>query len=110
MSTPSQSSVGYRMPFTQHLLPDGRKREVWIDMDASVGETAQYLIDCGCRFECELLRTGEVSLTAELDDEDGETRVLAMEILPNGPGVRAAVERLVAEAMQTLPPRQSGSE
>ena len=105
----SQSSVGYRVPFTQYLLPYGRKREVWIELCESVGTSAQTLIDRGCRFECELLRTGQVSLTAEMDDEDGETAVLAMRVIPNGPGVRAAVESLIAEAFRAAP-RQGGAE
>lgn len=82
------------IPFTQYLRPAGRTRVVRIDRPAEVEATAHRLIDAGVRFEAEVLTTGEVSLTAE--DRDGEQ--LAIEVVPNGPGVSEAVDRLVAAA------------
>lgn len=80
------------IPFTQFLRPDGRQREVSIQRPADVADKAYKLISAGCRFEIEELTTGQVSMTVERDDPDGEAEVLAMEIVPNGPRVPGAVD------------------
>jgi hypothetical protein len=80
------------MKFTQFLRPDGRKQEVFIDRSPEIEAMALECVQAGVRFEAEVLTTGEVSLTAQ-DDELDEP--LAHEIVPNGPGVPEAVDRLV---------------
>ena len=83
------------IPFTQYLLPDGRRRQIVYPVeDAELRAAADKLLRSGLHFDAEILRTGDVSLTAE--DGDG---VVAIEIVPNGPEVPAAVMRLLASAL-----------
>jgi hypothetical protein len=77
--------------FTQYLRPNGQKRLVFFDCDNDeVVRKAQAIIAAGLRFECEELMTGYASLT--IGDSEGD---LAYQIVPNGPEVPGAVERLV---------------
>lgn len=85
------------MDFVQFLRPDGRRREVQIKVDHGTEARAGELRLAGCRFETEILTTGEVHLSVEMDDDEGEI-VMANEVVPNGPGIKEAVERLVASA------------
>jgi len=78
------------IPFTQFLLPDGRRTQVSIERPEPILEKAQAIIDAGYRFECEELVTGQASFT--ISDDDGDA---AIEVVMNGPGVPAAVDRLV---------------
>jgi hypothetical protein len=79
--------------FTQYLLPHGRRRETSIEVADDVAEKARAIIAEGLAFECEVLSTGHASLTIT-DPEEGD---LDIRIVPNGPGVREAVESLVRE-------------
>lgn len=76
--------------FTQFLLPDGRRNPIEIWRPASIADKADAIRDAGFRFECEVLSTGHVSLTITDDEMDR-----AIEIVANGPGVLAAVDRLI---------------
>lgn len=82
------------IPFTQYILPDGHKRPEHIERSAEVEALAQQFIASGGRFECEVLSTGQVSLTAvkEVDDEDQDIEIV---ICQNGPGVGEKVDELV---------------
>lgn len=81
------------IPFTQYLLPDGRQMPVVIEVSDEAHAAAMKLIDTGLEFECEVLRTGDVSLTIT-DPAEGD---LDIAVVPNGPGMREAVEKLVLE-------------
>ncbi len=60
---------------------------------------ATELVDRGYVFECEILRTGDVSFTCHLgSDEEGVP--IAEVITENGPGVREVVAALVRYAMR----------
>lgn len=84
------------MNFTQYLLPDGRKKPMEIFMPDEVEEIASQLTQKGYEFEAEILTTGEVSLECVY----GEGESAAIEIVPNGPDVISAVEKLVRDALQ----------
>lgn len=86
--------------FTEYVLPNGRKRSRAIRVDGEVTRCwAELLFERGVRFEMEVLRTGEASLTAEADDDEGETVVLACQLVPNdAAAVEAAASRLVVDA------------
>jgi hypothetical protein len=90
------------IPFTQYLLPNGQKRQEWIDRPADIEEKARAVIAAGGRFEAEVLRTGQVSLEVIRDAADGETESVAHEICANGPDVPIAVDKLVNDAHRTL--------
>jgi hypothetical protein len=81
------------IPFTQFMLPNGRKVPVTIDRPDAVALKAGKVIARGGQFACEVLTTGGVSFTVEYDDED-----ICIEVCQNGPQVFAAVDRLVEEA------------
>lgn len=81
------------IPFTQYMLPNGRRQETSIEVDADVATKARELIAEGLCFECEVLTTGSVSLTIT-DPEEGD---LDIRIHANGPGIREAVEDMVRE-------------
>ncbi len=85
------------IPFTQYVLPNGRRREESIERPAEIEELAQRFIASGGRFECEILTTGHVSLTAvkEIDDEPQDVEIV---LCQNGPGILDAVDRLVRQA------------
>lgn len=85
------------IPFTQYLLPNGRRRQISIDRPAPVEAAARKLIEAGVDFEAEILITGVVSLTASYEEED-----IAIELAQNGPEMLDAVDRLVEEAASIL--------
>lgn len=76
--------------FTQYIMPYGRPQPVSIDRPDEIAAKAKAITDEGYRFECEVLSTGEVSLT--VCDDDGD---LDIEVVPNGPSVPEAVDRLI---------------
>lgn len=87
------------IPFTQYVLPHGRKREETIERPAEIEALAQKFIDAGGRYECEVLTTGEVSFTAVFCDEDGDEQDVEIEICANGPAVRDAVDAIVRKSL-----------
>jgi hypothetical protein len=78
------------IPFTQYLRPDGRQVPVSIDRPVEVADLAHRIIERGFRFECEHLSTGHASLTIAGRDDDED-----IEVVPNGPSVPAAIDRMV---------------
>ena len=89
--------------FTQHLMPNGRRIPLEIDVSVAVQADADELSRRGAWFDVELLSDRlTVSLTCERKDKDDEVEVLAHELVPNGPGMLEAVERLVATAHEAL--------
>lgn len=78
--------------FTQYLRPDGRRTPVSIERPAEVAAKARAIIAAGYRLECECLgdRGDNVSFTITNNDADH-----ACEVVPNGPGVPDAVDKLI---------------
>lgn len=87
------------IPFTQYLLPNGRKQPQWIDRPADVEAKAREFIAAGGWYECEILTTGQVSLTACLTVA-AEPQDIEFQICANGPEVEAAVDRLVDASLK----------
>lgn len=80
------------IPFTQYLMPNGRQEAVVIDRPAPIAEKAQAIIAKGFRFECEMLSDmRSVSLTIT-DPDEGD---LEIEVVPNGPEVPVAIDRMI---------------
>lgn len=84
---PSMPSI----PFTQFILPNGKRRSTSIEVSDDAAAKALQLIERGLVFECEILSTGSVSVTIT-DPEEGD---LDIRIVANGPGVREAIEAMV---------------
>ena len=86
------------IPFTQYLLPDGRKKSVWIEVFDEYGQKALDLIENeGCHFDVEVLTTGKVSFTCERGDD-----LISIQVCDNDPQVIEGVNRLVEDAYDKL--------
>lgn len=82
--------------FTQYLRPDGRTQSVWIEREADVVAIAAALLKQGYHFDIEELADRMVSMTCESANEDEPP--IAHELVPNGPEVPPAVDRLIRAA------------
>jgi hypothetical protein len=85
------------IPFTQFILPNGRQEATSISVDdPDVAKMATEILETGrYRFECEVLMTGEVSVTCADREEEID---ISIEICRNGPEVPAAVAKMVRDA------------
>lgn len=91
------------VPFTQFMRPNGRRVPVSIERPEEIAAEARRLIGLGYRFEIESLMTGHVSMeVVGPEDEDGDPVSLAVEVVPNGTEVPAAVDRLVLSASKAV--------
>lgn len=95
------------IPFTQYVLPDGRKREGGFDRSADVEAMATTLLAEGVHFDAEVLSNGTVSLTAEKDDLDDPVLAIKLVFDQTPEKVGAAVDALVTDAMKVLFPALS---
>lgn len=95
------------IPFTQYLRPNGTARPVSIDRPPAIEYAAAKCLEAGCCFAVEELRTGDVSLTAELPSARESERVLSMEVVPNTAAVLDAVDRLISVAWARICERTS---
>ena len=89
------------IPFTQILLPNGRRREIIIDRSEEIEKMAHDIIDNGYRFEAEILTTGEVSFEVLKDMNDGPG-ILGSDICNNELGVGEVVDKLVKNAFEAM--------
>jgi len=85
------------IPFTQYLLPSGRVRSVEIIRPKPIEEMAQALLKHGCKFEIEMLQTGEISMEVMYGEQP-----VAGEICANGPAVPLAVDAMVRNALSSF--------
>lgn len=76
--------------FVRYHSPHGRKSIETIRRPAEVAEKGMLIRRAGYRFECEVLWDGTVSLT--IADEEADH---AIELVPNGASVPAAVDKLI---------------
>jgi hypothetical protein len=79
-----------RIEFTQYLRPDGRKKIVFAPCTSEIRKKATELELKGLKFECEILTTGDVSLT--INDFFGD---VGIEISKNDKSINQALEKLV---------------
>lgn len=86
------------IPFTQYMMPNGRRVQVLCDSDSDTEKAAKVLVDAGCHFDIEMLMNGVISMTCEKEDDSGETVVLGHELCSNGPDVPIHVKLLVSQA------------
>ena len=80
------------IPFTQYLMPDGRRSQVLIDRSPEIEARARRIIDLGYRFEIEMLSDYASIHMTITNDEHGD---VASEIVTNGPAVPEAVDRMI---------------
>lgn len=82
------------IPFTQYILPHGRREAVTIQVPDAIGTKANKIIAAGYRFECEVLTTGHASFTIHDPTEEYD---VAIKICANGPNVSDTVAALINE-------------
>lgn len=96
------------IPFTQYLRPDDRRVAISIERDPEIEELARRFISAGGWYEAEHLATGHVSLTACLERPEGDNDI-AIEVVPNGPEVPNAVDRLVRASVEYISAQSRGA-
>ncbi len=79
-----------KIEFIQYLRPDGRKTLAYTEIPDKHQDRVTAIRKAGYRFEMELLKTNDVSLTIS-DDEDDWVCI----VVPNGPLVLPAIEELI---------------
>ena len=83
----------------QYLKPDGRQTPATVELPDAHKKAYQRMIDSGCRFEAEVLTTGEVSMTVSDGEED-----IDINVSENGPLVLVGMsEMLERELWLTAP-------
>lgn len=90
------------VPFTQYLLPNGRKKEGGFDRPEPIEAMARYLLMEGVHFDAEVLSTGALSLTAEHDDLDEPVLAIKLVFNQTPEKVAEAVDALVTDALRML--------
>lgn len=84
------------IPFTQYLMPDGRKHSVSIDRPEEIEKMAQDIVNKGHRFECEMLSDYETcSFTISAIDPDEPD--VAITIAKNGPDVPVKIDEMITK-------------
>ena len=96
----------HSIPFTEFVLPNGRKRAIKMPCSEEIATMGKALIDNGFWFECETLSQGHISLTVcglfrngEGDDEPCDYDI---EIAHSMPTRGDALETLVRRFYATL--------
>lgn len=90
----------FEIPFTQYLLPDGRKKEIlWECTDMEVSRMARDIIEAGLTFECEVLNNGFVSLSVE-DLENDEQ--VGIQLSSNDGKISGAVDKLIRRVHERI--------
>lgn len=77
---------------TQYVRTDGHAVSRETDLPINVQSEYAAMCAAGCRLASEVLRTGEVSISIENADQDGD---LAGKTVPNGPQVQAAIVEML---------------
>jgi hypothetical protein len=85
------------IPFTQYLMPNGRKVDLTIARTKEVYDKAKDIIKAGYRFEIEMLTTGLVHMTITDNDNDHDS-----EVVNNGPEVLLAVDRMITRFHEAM--------
>lgn len=71
---------------TQFIHPNGRQRQMTTQLPVRCLAAYGSMVLAGCRFEAEILSTGEISITISNADDD-----IDIEVVPNGPEVQDAM-------------------
>lgn|SRR5690242_20265572 len=89
------------IPFTQYERPNGKKTHIEITRPEAIETMAQEIIDKGYVFECEKLRTNEVSFTVTDTRLDGHGDI-CHRICATDRAVPVTVDELVKAAYKML--------
>ena len=92
------------IPFTQYLLPDGRRKTIHFEATSEYEKKANDLIAAGYVFEVEVLTNGIVSLEV-VDGSDEDREAVAAQLSVNGPPIVAKVRKMIDEAHNAVFPK-----
>lgn len=95
-STPVASDTPREIPFTQYLLPNGRRAAVRLPVDEETFAKAAEIMATGFVFEIEMLRDGRVSATIT-HPEHGDAEIV---LCANGPDVPAKIKTMIMRFKQ----------
>lgn len=95
------------VPFTQYLLPDGRKAPVLFETDKEHSAKGAAIRAAGFEFEIEMLTTGAVSATIvdPISEEDVDIVVAS-----NGPTSSAAINAMIDRFHASMGARRAGDD
>ena len=82
----------FDIPFTQHLMPDGRKSAVTIEIDEPTYRKAMQIIDAGFVFEVELLSDYRTMSATITEPRLGDAAICTAE---NGPDVPVKIKAMI---------------
>lgn len=92
------------IPFTQYVLPNGKRKSLEITRPAEIMRKAYAILAAGYHFECEQLRDGIWSYT--IGDNKGD---YAQELSHHGPTETVAIDTMVTEFFETLGSPKEGA-
>ena len=86
----------FKVQVTQYISPNGRMRFTTTDLPIEYEQLYENMVSRKCKFEAEVLSTGEVSLTIfdMLRGEDADIR-----IVENGPAVQETMARMLSSQL-----------
>lgn len=82
----------------QFLMPDGRRNPTSTTLPIECRDAYNDMLAHGCRFEAEMLQTGEVSVSID-DSED----YVDISVTPNGPEVQAGMVEMLKRGLWKTP-------
>ena len=88
--------------FVQFMLPCGNIRITKISVSPKIYEKALFLKEKKCRFEIEILTSGDVSAEIVGTNIHGEYESIAIVLCNNGPQIPSAINKLINEAYFSL--------
>lgn len=88
------------IPFTQFMMPDGRRADVTIQRQPEIELMAHRIIAAGYTFEIEMLSD---YATVSVEIINNKERVIGSDICPNGPPVPIMIDRLIQNAFSKIP-------
>ena len=86
MATDAATGKTYTADVVQFLRPNGRQKPITTQLPADTHDAYRAMLAAGCRFETEVLRTQEVSVTITRDEKDFD-----ISVTPNGPEVQGGM-------------------
>lgn len=92
----SGKPIEFEVDVIQYLMPNGRRRHCKTDLPVDVKPAYEDMQQHNCRFESEMLTTGEVSLT--IYDPDSESDI-DIEVVKNGPDIQTAMARMLKRGL-----------
>jgi hypothetical protein len=88
-----QKIDAYEVPFTQFILPNGRRETTYFETSEEVYTKAMKMIEAELSFEIELLRTGHVHAT--ITDHRTDIGDIKSVVCNNGPDVVTKINDMI---------------